>query len=1022
MQVIQTDREQAMQLEAAHEESLEFAQLLQSGRLAAAITPHVAKPSTEEQEMWENYATAEKTFDTGLDPSLVAAEERKRLEKVATDSYLWSVVDNLSNEVQIDNELLLDELEQFDILNEILQDTHLDSVDVASLVAEDVHCRTFQSKAADAWAPYESKMIISNSLMNVFLWILQEAGAWDVPSLHRLREVQASIRKSSGVPTMQHTSPKGNVYSMNDPRTLVAMDWANPSVCNHLCRHPVIPSDGVISEVYHAQKWRKDMDRNMLSPMYDGGDRHYYIDEVARLKSGEFVIPIWWLEDEKGEVFADAYTITTDTSCRAHVNDSHPILIKARDLQRNFLDLKDMNLLPTWSNQTLNSGYPTRMPNPDHALAEGDPLYTSWIDLFCDDVSRNQSKNWNKHWNTYMNHRNLPRKLLQQEFHTHFVSSSPVASIPEQFHGVKQAIESTHKKPVKVRHGLSGAQMRFKIYVNSGPGDNPNQSEICGHIGGNGNHPCRKCHVGGLKEFKETDAGYHSLFQPAALRSGKETLADVESQVKLACLGIAQNAYTQHWINFLIGRARTLKKEHPERTVADIEKELLNWVEEHKADIYNPFLTLEGFDPAADTPVEILHTILLGIVKYLWHGSHSTWSAKQKETYSLKTIAQVNVFHVYDLVDSTQLLLTKAVGELSALLWVLEIRNMDEYLGDVELATANVLDLFAMVEPSKMTAKIKLHLLAHLKADILRFGPLLGVATESFECFNAIFRYCSIYSNHLTPSRDIAFQLASQEGLKHRLTGGWWKSVNGEWEQSGPSLCNFIHASPTLQALVGWTTTEPLVNGSFTLEPLKHDQNKRISAINSSEDAQSEWTHCQYTVAHSGDKCQMGSWIFTRSPLDARELVTGHIVEILANSKGDCTVVVLDTFQVILSARHHIYGMPMLARPNDETAYIVICSTGIDFLYNVQHDCPLAKCTASGKQALMQERVELGLFKTSIEHKPIERFVINTHVFHNAHLLRATLPRSIISPVCLQEDWYSLHAQCAETFRVAKAH
>lgn len=131
------------------------------------------------------------------------------------------------------------------------------------------------------------------------------------------------------------------------------------------------------------------------------------------------------------------------------------------------------------------------------------------------------------------------------------------------------------------------------------------------------------------------------------------------------------------------------------------------------------------------------------------------------------------------------------------------------------MAAANVLDLFAMIDPSKMTCKVKLHLLVHLKADIRRFGPLVGVATEVFECFNAIFRFCSIYSNHLSPSRDIALQLAGQEMLKHRLTGGWWPTAEGEWAQPGPSVRNFIHANPILQALVGWTTEEPLINGRF---------------------------------------------------------------------------------------------------------------------------------------------------------------------------------------------------------------
>jgi hypothetical protein len=46
----------------------------------------------------------------------------------------------------------------------------------------------------------------------------------------------------------------------------------------------------------------------------------------------------------------------------------------------------------------------------------------------------------------------------------------------------------------------------------------------------------------------------------------------------------------------------------------------------------------------------------------------------------LKTLVQVNAFHVYDLVDGTKFLLTKAIGELAALLWFPEIRNLNEYL------------------------------------------------------------------------------------------------------------------------------------------------------------------------------------------------------------------------------------------------------------------------------------------------------------------------------------------------------
>ncbi|KAJ7310818.1 hypothetical protein DFH08DRAFT_918219 [Mycena albidolilacea] len=506
---------------------------------------------------------------------------------------------------------------------------------------------------------------VSNSLMKDFLWILGEGG----------------------VPTVPWTSTQGNVFHLNDIRKIIAKDYANPLTRSLLHFYPEIP-DGPVSEAWHAQKWRQEIDRDTLTPMIVDGHRHFYVNELARCRDGPFVIPLCWVLF-KGEMHADAMVATVDGDGTAHTCSIIIWTCSSRNCFR---------MLGTPSSA---AKYPSKMPNPLCKLAHGRPMYTSFVDLFFDDVSGNRSKSWNKHYNCYCTHRNLPRRILQQEFHTHFVTT------------------------------CTEQEATVRVFVNTGPSDNPMGSNCF----------CRKCKVGGCGEHKRTDAGFHSMFDARVPRSAAETLTELHEQVELACLGVkaavearqtdtgVKDSYTNHWINDLLRRSCELKKADPNLDSAQIVQQLKDWVKQNR----NP--------PHNST----------------WYSNYIMQFANSLIGRQFKQVAQTCIFHMHDL------------GELLPLLWYPEIDNMDQYLVDVETAISNILDIFAALDPTKILAKNKLHILTHAKADILRH--------ESYECFNAIFRFCSILSNHLAPSRDIAHQLAHQEG--------WLSSSTGNWECAG---------------------------------------------------------------------------------------------------------------------------------------------------------------------------------------------------------------------------------------------
>ncbi|KAJ7758185.1 hypothetical protein DFH07DRAFT_772651 [Mycena maculata] len=121
-----------------------------------------------------------------------------------------------------------------------------------------------------------------------------------------------------------------------------------------------------------------------------------------------------------------------------------------------------------------------------------------------------------------------------------------------------------------------------------------------------------------------------------------------------------------------------------------------------------------------------------------------------------------------------------------------------------------------------------------------------GLDLQVFGCWNAVFRLCSVLSNHQTPSLDICQDFGRYGTVQAQLSGGWWKPEGGDWTQAGPK-----------------TALGSIWNNGLA-EPGNLSRN---------------WTGCKCSISLSKNLCFPGSWIFFS---DRDEGVTaGQIVKIL---------------------------------------------------------------------------------------------------------------------------------------------
>ncbi|RDX41695.1 hypothetical protein OH76DRAFT_1364090, partial [Lentinus brumalis] len=167
------------------------------------------------------------------------------------------------------------------------------------------------------------------------------------------------------------------------------------------------------------------------------------------------------------------------------------------------------------------------------------------------------------------------------------------------------------------------------------PGDNPMQAELCSHIGLKGNFFCRCCHAGGDKKFKSSNDGYSSMMAVGTARTPKATREAILNHLTMATRAAAEkplkeaittsgvkDSFAMPIINRLLTKGKLLRKAtaarkglSPEDVNAQLYADLMR---KKDVTVMNPLLSMSGFDVHKDTPVEPLHTHLLGVVKYFW--------------------------------------------------------------------------------------------------------------------------------------------------------------------------------------------------------------------------------------------------------------------------------------------------------------------------------------------------------------------------------------------------------------------
>ncbi|PLW13751.1 hypothetical protein PCANC_17890 [Puccinia coronata f. sp. avenae] len=792
----------------------------------------------------------------------------------------------------------------------------------------------------DHWYPFKSKMevigslimghthsMISRSLYSKIRGILALCDI-NLPAWATVQASRTRIRKLLGNRINYCSSPFDTPTFSLDPQTLVAMDLANPLIANDLDFYPESSNGAPVYKFSQSHKWLKCLSpshRAQISMMSCEGTRVI----ITLPKAIPFDDPI--LSSVDVQEFQSIYSeiLLADGRC---LNDA----CGASIVQTDGHALNDVVTL---------------VPNPWRLKAKGKIIRHVPITLYADDTSGNLSKQFNKHISFFFTLSGLPPHLSNQEYNCHFLATSNVASVLE----VAEPLVDGFNHMALEGFSAWDCSISQTVLVNSVVlcflADSPMHAEVTNTPNpGQSNHPCRMCKLSVEYKSEMKSLAYIQQFlhldeagneSPNPPRSWATTIKD---SMRLYDIFMEHNITQFRTQSQILGVKDSINTRFVEESRGDnaVKAKMAALDLNYPTRLYNPFLRLEGFDGALDAPVETLHVVLLGIVKYLARDDISSLKAKDKITLAARL----------DSFNSTSL-------------------NLCSF-----------------------------------RESIRRFGPASLFATEKFESYNGVLRQASIHSNRLVPSRDLATTFDNFSSLKFLVSGGViHHDGNNSTSTASKNVQDIFLGNPVIQRAMGYNshTARPPSVEAFPMVTKGRPRGSKDPAIPpellASAPCSSILEVTELQIAKH-DHLRKGVYVVVRVMTPCTDTVVGLVESLWARKRSHRTDYFVKVQGFTLGEIDQAYQMRSLRKTNHHS---VIHIEKVAGTINVQHNCRKFNCPIKKTRQGQVERQDLKVLRPQVCHADNDHFIINSASLSNVELHHsiASLPTVPVSPM----DW-----------------